>query len=850
MDEKQNYERFDLDNDYEGGEWVGNEYFYRNKKQKHQQTAEDRLYGVFADSDSEGEGRGRKQSRKAADFSKPVGFVSSGVTQDTTQKPEDVMKSEHQTMPAAGAGLGSGPRLGAGGGLGSSSQTPSADEEMQEDQEGLLPTAFGQRIMQSAAQRAKAQAAVRHKEAVRAKPRSGATADIGKFEQHTKGFGQKMLEKMGYVAGQGLGSKGQGISRPVDAKVRPQKAGLGAGGHSEHKLSMEVEQPKAETEAAVKPAQPKTWKKKNAAARSSRQDYKTIADVLNEVAERPLEQPKQTIIDMRGKQKRLVTNMEHLNQEQQEDTADMTPMPELQHNMRLLVDVAEADIQRIDGKLRHEKDTAVILGREQARLQGEVEAAAHQVHSLNQILQTVRQCQSSDASITITDVEQVYSRLKQQHREEYYMYNLAAAALAQASPRLTQLLANWRPLEDPTLGIAEFTRWRHLLESEQQKRNVVFQASGGSSSDPYVQLCSALVMPKLNRVVTNDWEPRNPEPMLQFMELWVPLLPGALQQQVLESLIFPKLCRAVEQWEPRTETVAVHAWLHPWLPYLGPRMDELYPTIRFKLSAALQQWHPSDQSALALLRPWHTVFDAKDWDALVMRSIVPKLAWALQDVLVINPLQQDLAPFHWLTAWHTVLPQHHMVNLLEFRFFPAWHRVLQHWLANTPDFNEVTRWYMGWKSLFPQDLVDHERIRAQFNSALNSMNHAVDGRAVPAWQQAHMEAQPQAAPAQPATYSAYAASGAAQMSGQYMAAAEDLTLRQLVESYAADNDIQLLPKAGQLEEGLQVYAFDKVSIIMDNVKGIIKARVADHWVSVSLEELMAQNTQRKAKLRR
>lgn len=100
--------------------------------------------------------------------------------------------------------------------------------------------------MQSAAQRAKAQAALRQKEAVKAKPRTGAAADIGKFEQHTKGFGQKMLEKMGYVAGQGLGSKGQGISRPVEAKLRPQKAGLGAGGHSEHKLSMEVEQSKAE----------------------------------------------------------------------------------------------------------------------------------------------------------------------------------------------------------------------------------------------------------------------------------------------------------------------------------------------------------------------------------------------------------------------------------------------------------------------------------------------------------------------------------------------------------------------------------------------------------------------------
>ena len=276
------------------------------------------------------------------------------------------------------------------------------------------------------------------------------------------------------------------------------------------------------------------------------------------MAEQPLEQPKQTIIDMRGKQKRLITNLEHLNQEQQEDTADLTPMPELQHNMRLLVDVAEADIQRIDGKLRHEKDTAVILGREQTRLQEEVELVAAQVQRLNQILQTVNQCQSADASVTITDVEQVYSRLKHKHREEYYMYNLAAAALAQALPRLTQLLAAWRPLEDPSLGTAEFIRWRELLESEQQKRNAVFQAAGGASSDPYVQLCSAIVMPKLSRVVTNDWEPRNPEPMLQFMELWGPLLPGALQQQVLESLIFPKVgCQSTVN-KPFQPLSAVH----------------------------------------------------------------------------------------------------------------------------------------------------------------------------------------------------------------------------------------------------------------------------------------------------
>ena len=45
----------------------------------------------------------------------------------------------------------------------------------------------------------------------------------------------------------------------------------------------------------------------------------------------------------------------------------MVPMPELQHNLRLLVDLAEADIRKIDGRLRHAQDTAVLLGREQPR---------------------------------------------------------------------------------------------------------------------------------------------------------------------------------------------------------------------------------------------------------------------------------------------------------------------------------------------------------------------------------------------------------------------------------------------------------------------------------------------------
>ncbi|VFR01385.1 unnamed protein product [Cuscuta campestris] len=59
------------------------------------------------------------------------------------------------------------------------------------------------------------------------KPRDGSQG-FATFENHTKGFGSKMMARMGFVEGMGLGKDSQGITTPIHAVRRPKSQGLGS----------------------------------------------------------------------------------------------------------------------------------------------------------------------------------------------------------------------------------------------------------------------------------------------------------------------------------------------------------------------------------------------------------------------------------------------------------------------------------------------------------------------------------------------------------------------------------------------------------------------------------------------
>jgi len=77
------------------------------------------------------------------------------------------------------------------------------------------------------------------------------------------------------------------------------------------------------------------------------------------------------------------------------------------------------------------------------------------------------------------------------------------------------------------------------------------------------------VISKVGYSPCSQWNTRNADAMIEVLEAWLPLLPPWTFQNILDQLINPKLQMEVDNWNPMTDTVPIHAWLHPWLPLMG-----------------------------------------------------------------------------------------------------------------------------------------------------------------------------------------------------------------------------------------------------------------------------------------
>ncbi len=71
---------------------------------------------------------------------------------------------------------------------------------------------------------------------------------------------------------------------------------------------------------------------------------------------------------------------------------------------------------------------------------------------------------------------------------------------------------------------------------------------------------------------------------------------------------------------------------------------------------------------------------------------------------------------------------------------------------------------------------------------------------------------------------------------------EDMSLREVVEQFAQENDVPFVPKAGRMHEGHPVYLFGRVTVALDASKQAVLAhKLGGVWAPVSLEQLLSMH---------
>ncbi|KAI8944602.1 GC-rich sequence DNA-binding factor-like protein-domain-containing protein [Xylaria longipes] len=593
-------------------------------------------------------------------------------------------------------------------------------------------------------------------------PQTLKSSAFGGGGSKTKSFAARMMAKMGYVEGQGLGASAQGRASIIEATLRPQgNVGLGTVREkSQQELKEEKRQarlrgediPDSDEERKMvrRERKKKTGKSGSGSGmgtpRRSKPKYMTVSDIQKAAPGLHIPEAFAPILDMTGRDQKMLMSGSGLLT----PTAGGTELVE-QTEARKLARRAQGDLAAFVEEWKTLEERKAWLDMEALQRQQEVDELESEFSSLqmfslvlDEVCQAARDQQWDPVILGLK---------KAQASTPTYNEELSSIAVAGVHPFLASATQGWQPLEDPDLG--NFAT--DLVGIKKQLGLQNSTASGGAvakwnhgeldnssshfyvrSTTPYESMMYKLVFPKLVTTISQTWDVYDAAPLLAILERWEPLFPAFVRSQLLEQVV-RRLESAITSWKPKKERSTLpHLWLFPWLQHLPqhhlePKGTGLVSDVRRKYRQMIDTWQ-FDRGVVPGLKQWQDIFrpsKAQDqWKPLVMHHILPSMGRYLRANFRVDPGDQEpyLKMLQGVIKWVDVISSSMIAEVVVAEVFPMWHDVLHQWLtSDEANYDEIGAWFEWWHAdVFPPEIVSHPSVQAEFGCGTATIERALE----------------------------------------------------------------------------------------------------------------------------
>lgn len=584
-------------------------------------------------------------------------------------------------------------------------------------------------------------------------PQKGMPSAFGrKGKMNPNSFGAKMMAKMGYKEGTGLGKEGQGRNVVIEANLRPQGAGLGAVKEkSEQERKEEKRQAKlrgedvsdSEEEARKKKELKKKLKSRigggdgdsgSAAStpRRQKQRYMTAEEIKQTAPGLQIPDAFMPILDMTGPGSKVVSASGI-------STPTSAPESEETAATRKILRHAHRDLAAFSEEWKNLSERGEWVDAQLADFEKEME---------NLTLDYQRYVDFSDIvtkelPAVGSDWQSVITCL---HKAAHVGLETAEAAgiiVAALEPFFKD--PEWDPLKEPSRYAEDMKGLEGFLmpnlegaQSVEKVDSSMFNGDGvyryhHRSTTPYESLMYRLWLPRALRA-TRDCDISDPTQLMSILESWNPLLPSFIRTEFLENIV-RRLHASLTEWNPKRRRgkaeVLPHVWLFPWFPYLpphhlDPRGSGLVADVRRKFRQLIEAWDYA-RGLIPGLGRWKEIL-GREWKGLMVAHVLPSMGRYLALNFRVDPADQEpyLAALEGTLTWTEVLGKKYIAEVVRGRVFPMWHAKLAEWFAlgEEADLAEIAGWFEWWDAYFPAEIG--VLVRGEFEKGLLTIERTLD----------------------------------------------------------------------------------------------------------------------------